>query len=73
MSTNRTIPSDIYIVTVENRLDGIYAFNTEAEAERFIRVLLDTESEAILTQVPLNLTPDHTDNLIQAERDSLDV
>lgn len=63
--TIRTVPNNIYIVTVEDRFDGIYAFTAEREADRFIECL---QSDAVCTVVPLNSTPDHTDDLIAAER-----
>jgi hypothetical protein len=68
---NRTMPGDVYIVQVEHRIDGLYAFTSEAEAERFIRALLETESEAEMIRLPLNLNGEHTDTLIEAEHESL--
>jgi hypothetical protein len=68
--TNRTVPSSIYVVTVQGRLDGIYAFSAEREADRFVDAVVEAGSEAVCTVVPLNITPDHTDDLIAAEREA---
>jgi hypothetical protein len=68
--TIRTVPSNIYVVTVENRIDGVFAFTSEGEAERFIATLRDVGSTATVAEVPLNANPFHTDDLIQAEKES---
>jgi hypothetical protein len=67
--TITTVPSTIYVVTVDHRLDGVYAFTSEREANRFLNVLERDGGRGNVEDVPLNSTPDHTDDLIEAERD----
>lgn len=65
--TNKTLSSSIYVVEVQNREDGIYAFSSDGEADRFVDAVNENGGDADVIEVPLNLSPDHTDDLIESE------
>lgn len=65
-----TVPTTIYIVNVEDRMDGVYAFTSRVEALRFHETVLRGGSYAEASELPLNLSPEHTDDLIQAEAEA---
>jgi hypothetical protein len=67
---NITVPDTISVVTVDGREDGIYAFRSEGEAERFLDAVEAAGGSGVHTSVPLNGTPDHTDDLIADESDA---
>jgi hypothetical protein len=57
----------IAVVTVEDRMDGVYAFTSMAEAERFMEaVIRNGGGNCTVDALPLN---ESADVLIEAERD----
>lgn len=67
---NTTPPGDVHLVEVHGREDGIYAFTAAREAQRFANAVNAAGGDADVIFVPLNLSPDHTDDLIAAEGQS---
>jgi hypothetical protein len=61
-----TTSVSVYSVKVTDRMDGLYLFSNEADAESFAQAVHDNGGEAFVAVEPINLS---ARDLIQAEFD----